>query len=161
MTGRLPVLEAAAGSAGSIRTTSRGMLASATCNRQYAQVRSLTIPAPVGGWIDNSQFTLAARIRLLRRAESLRVDVTLQRSTNVADEISEKVIQIVCDQMGVSQEKVQDATHFINDLGADSLDTVELVMEFEDQFDISIPDEDAEKIQTVGDAITYIKGKKG
>ena len=71
--------------------------------------------------------------------------------------IREKVLDIVCEQMGASREKVTDQTSFINDLGADSLDTVELVMEFEDEFDLNIPDEDAEKIQTVGDAIKYIK----
>ena len=71
--------------------------------------------------------------------------------------IREKVIDIVCEQMGASRDKITDETSFINDLGADSLDTVELVMEFEDEFDLNIPDEDAEKIQTVGDAITYIK----
>ncbi|MCC7138391.1 MAG: acyl carrier protein [Planctomycetes bacterium] len=59
--------------------------------------------------------------------------------------------------MGASKDKVTEATSFINDLGADSLDTVELVMEFEDEFDLNIPDEDAEKIQTVGDAIKYIE----
>jgi acyl carrier protein len=72
------------------------------------------------------------------------------------DEIKEKVIEIVCEQMGVMKDKVADETSFINDLGADSLDTVELIMEFEDAFDLSIPDEDAEKIQSVGDAITYV-----
>ena len=71
--------------------------------------------------------------------------------------IREKVIDIVCEQMGASREKITDDTSFINDLGADSLDTVELVMEFEDEFDLNIPDEDAEKIQTVGDAIAYIE----
>ena len=71
--------------------------------------------------------------------------------------IEERVINIVCEQMGASRDKIQPATSFINDLGADSLDTVELVMEFEDEFDINIPDEDAEKIQSVGDAIDYIK----
>ena len=71
--------------------------------------------------------------------------------------IRERVIDIVCEQMGASKEKVTEETSFINDLGADSLDTVELVMEFEDEFDINIPDEDAEKIQTVGDAIRYIE----
>jgi acyl carrier protein len=71
--------------------------------------------------------------------------------------IRDKVIDIVCEQMGASREKVTDETSFINDLGADSLDTVELVMEFEDEFDLNIPDEDAEKIQTVGDAIRYIE----
>jgi len=59
--------------------------------------------------------------------------------------------------MGASRDKITPETSFIQDLGADSLDTVELVMEFEDEFDLNIPDEDAEKIQTVGDAIKYIK----
>jgi len=71
-------------------------------------------------------------------------------------DIEEKVISIVCEQMGASREKVTTATSFVQDLGADSLDTVELVMEFEDHFNISIPDEEAEKIQTVGDAVKYI-----
>ena len=73
--------------------------------------------------------------------------------------IEDRVIKIVCDQMGATPDKVTPETSFINDLGADSLDTVELVMEFEDEFEISIPDEDAEKIQTVGNAITYITAK--
>ena len=73
--------------------------------------------------------------------------------------IEERVVKIVCDQMGTSADKVTPETSFINDLGADSLDTVELVMEFEDEFEINIPDEDAEKIQTVGDAVKYITGK--
>jgi len=73
--------------------------------------------------------------------------------------IEERVTKIVCDQMGTTPDKVSRDTSFINDLGADSLDTVELVMEFEDEFEISIPDEDAEKIQTVGSAIEYITSK--
>ena len=73
--------------------------------------------------------------------------------------IEERVIKIVCDQMGASADKVTPESSFINDLGADSLDTVELVMELEDEFEISIPDEDAEKIQTVGNAIEYIESK--
>jgi acyl carrier protein len=73
--------------------------------------------------------------------------------------IEERVIKIVCDQMGQTPDKITRDTSFINDLGADSLDTVELVMEFEDEFEISIPDEDAEKIQTVGNAIDYITDK--
>ena len=70
--------------------------------------------------------------------------------------IEEKVIDIICEQMGEDRSKITRETSFINDLKADSLDTVELVMEFEDEFDTSIPDEDAEKIQTVGAAIDYI-----
>ena len=73
--------------------------------------------------------------------------------------IEERVTRIVCNQMGTSPEKVTPETSFVNDLGADSLDTVELVMEFEDEFEISIPDEDAEKIQTVGNAVQYISSK--
>jgi acyl carrier protein len=70
--------------------------------------------------------------------------------------IETKVIEIVSEQMGVDKSEVARETSFINDLNADSLDTVELVMEFEDEFDMSIPDEEAEKIQTVGAAIDYI-----
>jgi acyl carrier protein len=70
--------------------------------------------------------------------------------------IESRVIEIVSEQMGVDKSEVTRETSFINDLNADSLDTVELVMEFEDEFDMSIPDEEAEKIQTVGAAIDYI-----
>jgi len=76
-----------------------------------------------------------------------------------ADNIQERVHTIVCKQLTTSPDKITPETSFINDLGADSLDTVELVMEFEDEFEISIPDEDAEKIQTVGDAVKYISAK--
>ena len=72
------------------------------------------------------------------------------------EEIKDKVIDIVCEQMGVTKDKVSPETSFINDLGADSLDTVELIMEFEDAFDLNIPDEVAEKIQTIGDAVKYV-----
>jgi acyl carrier protein len=77
------------------------------------------------------------------------------------DEISEKVSTIVANQLDVEKEKVKPETSFINDLGADSLDIVELVMELEEEFDMSIPDEDAEKIRTVGEATDYIKKNKG
>lgn len=74
-------------------------------------------------------------------------------------EIESKVKKIVAEQMTVSEEEISRETSFVNDLNADSLDTVELVMEFEDEFDISIPDEEAEKIQTVGQAIDYIQNR--
>ncbi len=74
----------------------------------------------------------------------------------MAESTEEKVIEIVSEQMGVDKSEITRETSFVNDLNADSLDTVELVMEFEDQFELSIPDEDAEKIQTVGQAIDYI-----
>ena len=70
--------------------------------------------------------------------------------------IETKVIEIVSEQMGTDKTEISRDTSFINDLNADSLDTVELVMEFEDEFNTSIPDEEAEKIQTVGAAIDYI-----
>ncbi len=72
-------------------------------------------------------------------------------------EIEAKVIEIVAKQLSVAKEKITRASSFVNDLGADSLDTVELVMGIEDAFDLSIPDDAAEKIQTVGDAIKYIE----
>jgi len=72
------------------------------------------------------------------------------------NEIEKKVIDIISEQMGADKSDITRETSFINDLNADSLDTVELVMEFEDEFDMSIPDEEAEKIQTVGAAIEYI-----
>ena len=69
----------------------------------------------------------------------------------------DRVIAIVAEQLNVSPESITEETSFVNDLGADSLDTVELVMEFEDEFDLTIPDEEAEKILTVGDAIKYVE----
>ena len=72
-------------------------------------------------------------------------------------QIKEKVISIVAEQMGVDKGEIKLETSFVNDLNADSLDTVELVMEFEDEFETSIPDDEAEKIQTVGQAIDFIK----
>jgi acyl carrier protein len=71
--------------------------------------------------------------------------------------IEERVKEIICEQLGVEEAEVTPQAKFIEDLGADSLDTVELVMAFEEEFDLEIPDEDAEKITTVGDAIQYIK----
>ena len=71
----------------------------------------------------------------------------------------DKVKQIIADQLGVKKEEVTDNAKFVDDLGADSLDTVELVMALEEEFGIEIPDEDAEKLSTVGDALRYIEEK--
>jgi acyl carrier protein len=72
-------------------------------------------------------------------------------------DIANKVKSIIVDKLGVDEKEVTPTASFTNDLGADSLDTVELIMEFEKEFNIAIPDEQAEKIGTVGDAITYIE----
>jgi acyl carrier protein len=74
--------------------------------------------------------------------------------------VAEKVKQIIVEQLGVDENQVDPNASFVDDLGADSLDIVELVMAFEEAFDIDIPDEDAEKITTVKQAIDYIEGKK-
>ncbi len=75
----------------------------------------------------------------------------------MAENIEEKVREIIADRLGVDPEEVTPDASFVEDLGADSLDTVELVMALEEEFGVEIPDEDAEKIQKVGDAIEYIK----
>jgi acyl carrier protein len=75
--------------------------------------------------------------------------------------VEERVIEIVCENLGVSKEQVTRNTRFIDDIGADSLDIVELVMELEEEFEITIPDEEAEKIKTVGEAIDYIEKEQG
>ncbi len=74
-------------------------------------------------------------------------------------DIKEKVVKVVVDQLGVKEEDVKSEARFVEDLGADSLDTVELVMALEEDFGIEIPDEDAEKAKTVGDVISYIDKK--
>ncbi|MFT5300032.1 MAG: acyl carrier protein [Mariniblastus sp.] len=71
--------------------------------------------------------------------------------------VEERVVNIVAEQLGVDKDKIKRESNFVNDLGADSLDTVELVMELEEEFDINIPDDAAEKIQTVGEAINHIE----
>ncbi len=76
-------------------------------------------------------------------------------------DVEAKVKEIIVNKLGVDESQVTLQASFTNDLGADSLDTVELVMEFEKSFNLQIPDEDAEKIATVGDAVTYLKGKVG
>ncbi|MCE2431614.1 MAG: acyl carrier protein [Candidatus Latescibacteria bacterium] len=74
----------------------------------------------------------------------------------MTDDIQQKVTDLIVDQLGVDADSVNADAHFIDDLGADSLDTVELVMAFEEEFDMEISDEDAEKLETVGDAIGYL-----
>lgn len=78
----------------------------------------------------------------------------------MADDIEAKVKQIIVENLGVDAAQVTNQASFVNDLGADSLDTVELVMALEEEFDMEIPDEEAEKIQSVGQAIDYIKTHK-
>lgn len=74
--------------------------------------------------------------------------------------VMEKVTEIIVEKLGVGADEVTREASFTNDLGADSLDTVELIMDFEKAFDITIPDEDAEKITTVGDAVDYVEAKQ-
>ena len=76
-------------------------------------------------------------------------------------DLHEKVRDIIVEELGVERDKVTDDASFMEDLGADSLDTVELVMAFEKEFDIDIPDEEAEKLRTVGDAMKYLHEKMG
>jgi acyl carrier protein len=78
----------------------------------------------------------------------------------MASPVEQKVKQIIVEQLGVDESQVDNKASFVDDLGADSLDIVELVMAFEEAFELEIPDEDAEKIATVGDAVTYIESKK-
>lgn len=73
------------------------------------------------------------------------------------DDVLDQIVEIITEQLGVKSEQVTKEASFVDDLGADSLDTVELVMKLEEDFDIEIPDEDAEKIQTVQDAVEYIR----
>ena len=79
----------------------------------------------------------------------------------MSDDLGEKIRSIIVDKLGVDEDSISDESSFTNDLGADSLDTVELIMEFEKEFDLTIPDEDAEKIATVGDAVSYVTEKSG
>ena len=78
----------------------------------------------------------------------------------MSDDIKAKIKKIVADHLGIEEEKVTEESSFIDDLGADSLDTVELVMAFEEEFNVEIPDDAAETIQTVGDAISFLEKQK-
>jgi acyl carrier protein len=102
----------------------------------------------------------AASNRLESKIPNFKSNETLSEGKMAA--VDEKVKQIIVEQLGVDEGEVTSSASFVDDLGADSLDTVELVMAFEEGFDIEIPDEDAEKIRTVQDAIDYIsKHSKG
>ena len=79
------------------------------------------------------------------------------KASGKVSDVGQRIIEIVAEQLGADKSQISRVTSFINDLGADSLDTVEIVMEIEDEFDIDVPQEDAEKIQTVGQAIDYVE----
>lgn len=100
---------------------------------------------------DRTQYKLSVT-RITKHIQKILGDQIMDEA-----QIKEKVISIVAEQMGVDKGEIKLETSFVNDLNADSLDTVELVMEFEDEFETSIPDDEAEKIQTVGQAIDFIK----
>lgn len=100
--------------------------------------------------------TMSANNASMKKFESIREDQQVSIDEVDVQAVQNKVIDIISEQMGVDKSEISKETSFINDLNADSLDTVELVMEFEDEFDMSIPDEEAEKIQTVGAAVEYI-----
>jgi acyl carrier protein len=91
------------------------------------------------------------------RSQDRRLKIVGFKRITKMSEIKKKIVQIIVDKLGVDEAEVTAAASFANDLGADSLDTVELIMEFEKEFNISIPDEAAEKIVTVGDAIDYME----
>jgi acyl carrier protein len=97
-----------------------------------------------------------AAVRRHRRPAGMRASLAQIEETLMSD-ISERVKKIVVEHLGVDADKVTDEASFIDDLGADSLDTVELVMAFEEEFGVEIPDDAAEKILTVKDAIEYVK----
>jgi acyl carrier protein len=94
----------------------------------------------------------------IERPDKITFQTNQQEDTMAAD-VEARVKEIIVNKLGVDEGQITPAASFTNDLGADSLDTVELVMEFEKAFNLQIPDEDAEKIATVGDAVNYIKSK--
>jgi acyl carrier protein len=118
-----------------------------------------------GGWLENSSANSRSRSPLKKTGEVFGSVLKIPSPDNVCvnqeelqvASVEERVIDIVAEQLGVSKDQINRDTSFVNDLGADSLDTVELVMELEEEFDINIPDDAAEKIQTVGQAIDHIK----
>src|SRR5262249_58171234 len=101
------------------------------------------------------------RLDKLRAFRTSNLGIVVGKTTRevvvVAASVEERVIEIVCENLAVSKDQVNRNTAFIEDIGADSLDIVELIMELEEQFEITIPDDQAEKIKTVGEAIDYIQ----
>jgi acyl carrier protein len=97
----------------------------------------------------------------IQRSGPSSINQIAQKDTSMSEDLGAKVRAIIVDKLGVDEDSIADDSSFTNDLGADSLDTVELIMEFEKEFDLTIPDEDAEKIATVGDAISYLSEKSG
>jgi acyl carrier protein len=95
------------------------------------------------------------------RGDRQRVGQRRLGEESIVPSVEERVIEIVCENLGVNKEQVTRSTKFIEDIGADSLDIVELVMELEEEFEITIPDDQAEKIKTVGEAIDYIERELG
>ena len=90
-------------------------------------------------------------------ANYLKTNLSINQNFKIMSEVAEKVKAIIVDKLGVDDSEVTNEASFTNDLGADSLDTVELIMEFEKEFDLAIPDDEAEKISTVGEAISHIE----
>jgi acyl carrier protein len=120
------------------------------------------MPAPALGWcwpgdFDGLRFWQTVGLPFPIRSIKSTSRLPSRRIDKVAASVMERVKDIVADNLGVDREKITADTSFVNDLGADSLDTVELVMELEEEFDINIPDDAAEKIQTVGQAVQYIE----
>jgi acyl carrier protein len=90
-------------------------------------------------------------------ANYLKTNLSINQNFKIMSDVAEKVKAIIVDKLGVDESEVTTEASFTNDLGADSLDTVELIMEFEKEFDLAIPDDEAEKISTVGEAVTHIE----
>lgn len=99
--------------------------------------------------------------KVLNLPDKLRNNTTNNCKELVMSDVAQRVKKIVVEHLGVDEAKVSEGASFIDDLGADSLDTVELVMAFEEEFSVEIPDDAAEKIQTVGDAIKFIQDNAG
>jgi acyl carrier protein len=106
---------------------------------------------------DNAIRNKASTIKDNPPASALVKEAAPGATTSSSSSVEERVIDIVCENLGVNKEQVTRQTAFIEDIGADSLDIVELVMELEEEFEITIPDDQAEQIKTVGEAIDYIE----